>query len=201
MTLKLAILLSGRGSNMQAIHRSIKDGLLDAKITVVISDRSEAPGLAYAQAEGLLTQLVLKEKGEDRESYDQRLIATIESEGCDYIALAGFMRLLSPKFIGHFRNRIVNIHPSLLPSFPGMHAQRQALEAGVRFSGCTVHFVDEGCDTGPILDQRVVAVLPEDTEESLSARILEQEHQLYSACLQKIAEGKVRVEGHKVKWI
>jgi len=199
MTLKLAILLSGRGSNMQAIHRSIKESKLDAEISVVVSDKAEAPGLTYAQAEGLLTRVLSKEKEEDRETYDRRLIAAIEAEGCDLIALAGFMRLLSPGFIEHFRNRIVNIHPSLLPAFPGMHAQRQALEAGVRFSGCTVHFVDEGCDTGPIVDQRVVAVLPEDTEETLSARILEQEHLLYSACLQKIAEGKIRVEGRKVK--
>jgi len=191
MTLKIAILLSGRGSNMQAIHRAIKEGRLDAKITAILSDQPEAAGLAYAQAEGILTHVVERQKGEDREAYDRRLIAKIDEGSAQLVVLAGFMRLLSPAFIRHFPKRIVNIHPSLLPAFPGLHAQRQALEAGVHFSGCTVHFVDEGCDTGPIIDQRVVGVLREDTEESLSARILEQEHQLYPDCLQKIAEGKI----------
>lgn len=198
VSLKLAILISGRGSNMQAIHRAIKEGRLDATIAAVISDQPAAPGLAYAQAEGLLTHVVEKQKGEDREAFDRRLIAKLEEDPPQIVALAGYMRLLSPGFIRHFQQKIVNIHPSLLPAFPGLHAQRQALEAGVRYSGCTVHFVDEGCDTGPIIDQRVVAVLPEDTEETLAERILEQEHQLYSACLQKIAEGKVKVEGRKV---
>ncbi|MFO1464778.1 MAG: phosphoribosylglycinamide formyltransferase [bacterium] len=198
MTLKLAILLSGRGSNMQAIHRNIQAKRLDAQIAVVLSDKADAPGLAFAQAEGLLTRLVAKAKEEGREAYDQRLIAALDQEKPDLVVLAGFMRLLSPAFIRHFQHRIVNIHPSLLPAFPGLHAQRQALEAGVRYSGCTVHFVDEGCDTGPIIDQRVVAVLPEDDEESLAERILEQEHLLYSSCLQKLAEGKVRIAGKKV---
>lgn len=198
MPLKIAILISGRGSNMQAIHRSVKAGRLDAVITAIVSDQAAAAGLAYAQAEGLLTHVVEKQKGEDRETFDRRLIAKLEEDSPQIVVLAGYMRLLSPTFIRHFHQRIVNIHPSLLPAFPGLHAQRQALEAGVRFSGCTVHFVDEGCDTGPIIDQRVVAVLPEDTEETLSARILEQEHQLYSECLQRIAEGKVKVEGRKV---
>ncbi|MCE9625792.1 MAG: phosphoribosylglycinamide formyltransferase [Deltaproteobacteria bacterium] len=191
MTLKIAILLSGRGSNMQAIHRAIKEGRLDAKITAILSDQPEAAGLAYAQAEGILTHVVERQNGEDREAYDRRLISKIDEGSAQLVVLAGFMRLLSPAFIRHFPNRIVNIHPSLLPAFPGLHAQRQALEAGVRFSGCTVHFVDEGCDTGPIIDQRVVGVSREDTEASLSARILEQEHQLYPECLQKIAEGKI----------
>lgn len=198
MPLKLAILISGRGSNMQAIHRSIVAGKLDAEISVVISDQAAAAGLAYAQAEGILTQLVERQKGEDRDGFDRRLIAKLEESSPQIVVLAGYMRILSPTFIRHFEHRIVNIHPSLLPSFPGLHAQRQALEAGVRFSGCTVHFVDEGCDTGPIIDQRVVAVLPEDDEGSLSKRILEQEHQLYSSCLQMIAEGKLKVEGRKV---
>ena len=196
--LSLAILISGRGSNMRAIHRAIVEGRLDARISAVISDQSDAAGLAYAEGEGLLTAVVAKQKGESREDYDRRLIAKIEENRPRIVALAGFMRLLSPLFIAHFQDRIVNIHPSLLPSFPGLHAQRQALEAGVRFSGCTVHFVDDGCDSGPIIDQRVVRVLPEDDEKSLSDRILAEEHQLYSSCLQKIAEGKVRVEGRRV---
>ncbi|HKY61970.1 MAG TPA: phosphoribosylglycinamide formyltransferase, partial [bacterium] len=135
--LSLTILLSGRGSNMQAIHRAIREGRLDARILAVISDQSEAAGLAYAEGEGLLTAVVTKEKGESREDYDRRLIAKIEENSPRIVALAGFMRLLSPLFIRHFHDRIVNIHPSLLPAFPGLHAQRQALEAGVRFSGCT----------------------------------------------------------------
>lgn len=196
--LSLAILISGRGSNMQAIHRAIREGRLNAQVTAIISDQAEAAGLAYAQGEGLLTEVLTKIKGESREDYDRRLIAKIEEGSPRLVALAGFMRLLSPLFIRHFHNRIVNIHPSLLPAFPGLHAQRQALEAGVRFSGCTVHFVDEGCDSGPIIDQRVVRVLPEDDEASLSDRILAEEHQLYPACLQKIAEGKVEVEGRRV---
>ena len=196
--LSLAILISGRGSNMQAIHRAIREGMLAAEIKIVVSDQSEAPGLAYAEGEGLLTAVLAKEKGESREDYDRRLIAKLEENSPRIVALAGFMRLLSPLFIRHFHERIVNIHPSLLPAFPGLHAQRQALEAGVRFSGCTVHFVDEGCDSGPIIDQRVVRVLPEDDEASLSDRILAEEHQLYPACLQKIAEGKVKVEGRRV---
>jgi phosphoribosylglycinamide formyltransferase-1 len=196
--LKLTILISGRGSNMQAIHRAIGEGRLGAKILAVISDLPAATGLAYAEAEGLLTAVVAKEKGEAREDYDRRLIAKIEENSPQIVALAGFMRLLSPVFIRHFQSRIVNIHPSLLPAFPGLHAQRQALEAGVRFSGCTVHFVDEGCDSGPIIDQRVVRVLPEDDEKALSDRILAEEHQLYSSALQKIAEGQVKVEGRRV---
>jgi phosphoribosylglycinamide formyltransferase-1 len=196
--LSLAILISGRGSNMQAIHRAIREAKLHARITAIISDQSEAAGLAYAEGEGLLTAVVSKEKAESREDYDRRLIAKIEENEPKIVALAGFMRLLSPLFIRHFHNRIVNIHPSLLPAFPGLHAQRQAIEAGVRFSGCTVHFVDEGCDSGPIIDQRVVRVLPEDDETSLSDRILVEEHQLYYSSLQKIAEGKVKVEGRRV---
>lgn len=196
--LKLAILISGRGSNMQAIHRAIREGRLNAEIVAVLSDQAGAAGLAYAEGEGLLTAVVEKQKGESREDYDRRLIAKIEESSPQIVALAGFMRLLSSLFIRHFQDRIVNIHPSLLPSFPGLHAQRQALDAGVRFSGCTVHFVDEGCDSGPIIDQRVVRVLPEDDEAALSDRILAEEHDLYSSCLQKIAEGKVKVEGRRV---
>jgi len=198
MALKLAILISGRGSNMQAIHRAIQDKKLDAEIVSVISDQAGAPGVAYARSQSLPVRVLERGSGESREDYDRRLIAEVAAVSPQIVALAGFMRLLSPHFIQRFANRIVNIHPSLLPSFPGLHAQRQALEAGVRVSGCTVHFVDEGCDTGPILDQRAVPVNPDDTEETLSARILEQEHRLYSACLQLIALGKVRVEGRKV---
>ena len=198
MPLKLAILISGRGSNMQAIHRAIQDKKLDANILGVISDQPTAGGLEYAKNAGLPHFVLQKQKEENREDFDRRLTEKIQALGVDLVVLAGYMRLLSPLFIRTFEHKIVNIHPSLLPAFPGLHAQRQALAAGVPFSGCTVHFVDEGCDTGPIIDQRIVPVLPNDTEESLSARILEQEHQLYSACLQGLSEGKIRLEGDKV---
>jgi phosphoribosylglycinamide formyltransferase-1 len=179
---------------MKAIHQSIVDGKLNAKINLILSDNPKAEGLQYAAEHQLPTEVIQKGSGESREDYDQRLIEKIDSVKPDLIALAGFMRILSPKFVQHYRNRIVNIHPSLLPKFPGLHAQKQALEAGEKQSGCTVHFVDEGCDSGPIIDQRVVTVLPDDTEESLSARILEEEHKLYSDCLQRIAEGKINIK-------
>ncbi len=196
--MNLVILLSGRGSNMKAIHQSIVDGRLNAKIDLVLSDNPKAEGLQYAQSQQLSIAVIEKTPGESRENYDQRLMEKIDSAKPDLIALAGFMRILSPKFIQHYPNKIVNIHPSLLPAFPGLHAQRQALNAGVTQSGCTVHFVDEGCDSGPIIDQRKVPVLPNDTEETLSARILVEEHKLYSECLQRIAEGKVKIEGCKI---
>ncbi|HCU24831.1 MAG TPA: phosphoribosylglycinamide formyltransferase [Deltaproteobacteria bacterium] len=196
--LQLAILISGRGSNMQAIHRAIVEGRLDAEIVLVLSDQAAAAGLHYARAAGLATAVIEKSKTENREAFTARLIAAIEAAAPDYIALAGFMRILAPAFIRRFPDRILNIHPSLLPEFPGLHAQRQALEAKARISGCTVHFVDEGCDTGPILAQRKVPILPEDSEAVLSARILEQEHLLYPECLQLLAEGRVKVESGKV---
>ncbi len=197
--LNLVILISGRGSNMQAIHRAILEGKLSVKISLILSNNPQAAGLTYAREHKIPTAVVEKMPGESRDDFDGRVIEKIESVPVDIIALAGYMRILSKKFVERFKNKIVNIHPALLPAFPGLHAQRQALEAGASQSGCTVHFVDEGCDTGPIIDQRVVEVKPGDTEESLSARILEQEHQLYSECLQLIAEGRIKVEGKKVR--
>lgn len=196
--INLAILISGRGSNMMAIHQAIQSGKLDAKIQLVLSNTAKAAGLEYTQREGIPTAILEKEANESRASYDDRLTREIEKHPIDYICLAGFMRILSKGFVDYFHHRILNIHPSLLPAFPGLDAQKQALEAEVTTSGCTVHFVDEGCDTGPIIDQRVVPVLPEDDEVSLSERILREEHQLYSFCLQKLAEGKVNIEGNKV---
>lgn len=193
MSLSLAILISGRGSNMRAIHRAIQEKKLDAKITMIISDQEKAEGVRYALNQGLPTTVLVKTPGEKRVDYDRRMMKIIDGVGADVVALAGFMRLLSPEFVEHYRGRMVNIHPSLLPKFPGMHAQRQALEAGEKISGCTVHFVDEGCDTGPIIAQREVPVLPGDDESTLADRILEQEHQLYSEVLQKIAEGKIKI--------
>jgi phosphoribosylglycinamide formyltransferase-1 len=175
---KLAILLSGRGSNFVAIHEAIRRGDLDAEICCVVSNVADAPGLLRAREFGLC-DICLPSKGIDRDAYDRLLLETLRPFHPALVCLAGFMRILSSVFFGEYRSRILNIHPALLPSFPGLHAQRQALEHGVRITGCTVHFVDEGVDTGPILLQRAVEVLRGDTEESLSARILEQEHQLY----------------------
>jgi len=198
MPIKLAILLSGRGSNMQAIHRAILDKKLDATIAMILSDQPEAKGIEYARERNIPVAVFEKQPGQKREAFDQILIEKIQSLKVDYVVLAGYMRLLSPKFIQAFAGRIVNIHPSLLPAFPGLHAQRQAIAAKVKESGCTVHFVDEGCDTGPIIAQRRISVLPGDTEESLAERILAQEHQLYSECLQALAAGKIRLEGNRV---
>jgi len=175
---RLAILLSGRGSNFLAIYDAIMRGDLRAEIACVISNVAEAAGLMRAR-ELRLTTVCLPSRGVERSEYDQRLLDALRGFDPALICLAGFMRVLSPEFVRAYRGRILNIHPALLPSFPGMHAQRQALERGVRVTGCTVHLVDEGVDTGPILLQRAVAVLDGDTEESLSARILEQEHDLY----------------------
>lgn len=196
--LKLVILISGRGSNMMAIHRSIQERRLDAKIVLVLSNRADAAGLSYAQKNGIPCRVLTKEPGETRSDYDRRMIQLIDPLQPDVVVLAGFMRILSGEFVRHYMGKLINIHPSLLPKFRGLNAQKQALEAGVQVSGCTVHFVDEGCDTGPVIAQKKVPVLPDDDEESLSARILEQEHRLYSECLQKIAEGKIQLDGSRV---
>lgn len=194
---RLGILLSGRGSNFEAIARHIDRGDLKAEIAVVVSNVEQAPGLLRARERGL-DAFFMKSKGLDRESFDRQVVRVLEEKRVDLVCLAGFMRLLSPFFIQAFRHRILNIHPSLLPAFPGMEAQRQALEYGVKVSGCTVHFVDEGLDSGPIILQAAVPVLNGDTEQSLSVRILEQEHQLYSRAIGLLVNGQVRVEGRKV---
>ncbi len=174
----LAILLSGRGSNFLAIHAAIARGELQASIVCVLSNVSDAAGLLRARELGL-PAVCLPSRGVDRLEYDQRLLAVLKPLNPALICLAGYMRVLGPEFVTAFRGRILNIHPALLPSFPGLHAQRQALEYGVRITGCTVHLVDEGVDTGPILMQQAVAIEEGDTEESLSARILEKEHDVY----------------------
>lgn len=175
---RLAILLSGRGSNFIAIYEAIKRGDLNAEICCVISNVPDASGLVKALEFGLTTHCI-PSKGVPREEYDHKLVETIRSHDPALICLAGFMRILSPVMIRAFPLRILNIHPALLPSFPGLHAQRQALQHGVKVSGCTVHFADEGVDTGPIILQRTVEVLDDDNEDTLSNRILEQEHQAY----------------------
>lgn len=198
MTFRLAILISGRGSNMMAIHRAVLAGRLNAEITLICSDQAGAAGLQYAEEQGIPTQVIQKSSGESREEYDRRLIECLDQARPDLVVLAGFMRLLSPAFVRHYSGKLINIHPSLLPKFPGLHAQAQALAAGVKESGCTVHFVDEGCDTGPIIAQAKVPVLPGDDEDSLSERILQQEHRLYAECIEKIAQGKIKLDGKRV---
>jgi phosphoribosylglycinamide formyltransferase 1 len=194
---RLGILISGRGSNFEAIADSIESGGLNAEIAVVIANRSEARGLEIARQRGL-NAVAIPSKGLDREVYDRMLLAELDKHSVDLVCLAGFMRLLSASFIRRFPNRILNIHPSLLPAFPGLDAQHQALTHGVKITGCTVHFVDEELDAGPIIIQAAVSVLDEDTAESLSARILEEEHRIYPAAIRLVVAGSYRVEGRRV---
>lgn len=193
----LGILLSGRGSNFEAIARNVLARAIPARIALVISNREDAAGLAKARQLGFEGRFI-PSGGKDRESYDREVVAALQEAQVDVVCLAGFMRLLSPFFVRAFPNRILNIHPALLPSFPGIDAQKQALEAGVKFTGCTVHLVDEGVDTGPIVLQAVVPVLDDDTVESLSARILKEEHRIYSEAIRLVVEDRIRVEGRRV---
>ena len=194
---RLAILLSGRGSNFEAIADNAANRSLEADIAVVISNRPEARGLLVARARGIHT-VALASRGMDREAYDRALIEELRKYDVDLICLAGYMRMLSARFVRQFPNRILNIHPSLLPAFPGLDAQRQALDYGVKISGCTVHFVDEYLDAGPVLLQASVPVLDDDTVESLSARILVQEHRIYSEAIRIVLRGDCRIEGRRV---
>jgi phosphoribosylglycinamide formyltransferase-1 len=194
---RLGILLSGRGSNFAAIAASIAEGRLDAEIAVVVANRVEARGLDRARELGLRTVCV-PSKGVDRQQYDAQVVEVLRQHGVDLVCLAGFMRLLSGHFIREFPLRILNIHPSLLPAFPGLDAQHQALEHGVKYSGCTVHFVDEHLDAGPIVIQAVVPVLDGDTAETLSVRILEQEHRIYTEGIRIVLSGQWRIEGRRV---
>ncbi len=193
----LGILLSGRGSNFEAIADNIAAGKLDAKIALVVSNRTDAGGIESAKRRGLQT-LVIPSKGKVREDHDREVVSALREHKVDLICLAGYMRLLSPWFVQQFPNRILNIHPSLLPAFPGLEAQKQAFDYGVRVSGCTVHFVDENLDHGAILVQKVVPVLDTDDHHSLAARILEQEHIAYSEAIALVLEGKYKVDGRRV---
>jgi phosphoribosylglycinamide formyltransferase 1 len=194
---RLGILLSGRGSNFQAIADRIASGDLNAEIAVVISNRTAAPGLAIARERGY-PAVAIPSKGLDREAYDRLVVAELERHRVDLVCLAGFMRLLSPYFIRQYPQRILNIHPSLLPAFPGLDAQEQAWRHGVRFSGCTVHFVDEHLDSGPIIRQAVVPVFDRDSTHDLAARILEQEHRIYAEAIAIVLAGAYRIEGRRV---
>jgi phosphoribosylglycinamide formyltransferase-1 len=198
MKKRIAVLLSGRGSNFEALADSILAGRIpNAEIALVLSNREGAPGIDRAKTRGFATR-VIPSKGLEREAYDRQVVAALRDAQVDLICLAGYMRLLSPYFVAAFPQRILNIHPSLLPSFPGMESQKQALDYGVRFAGCTVHFVDENLDAGPIILQAVVPVEDHDSEDSLSARILTEEHRLYSEAVKLILEGNYRIEGRRV---
>ena len=194
----LGILISGNGSNLQAIIDAVEKKRLDAEVRVVTSNRADAYGLVRAQKHGVPTEIVDHRKFPSREAFDQHLIERFKDRQVELVVLAGFMRLLSADFVHAFSNRIMNIHPALLPAFPGLHVQRKAVEAGVRFSGCTVHFVNEECDQGPIIIQAVVPVFPDDSEESLSARILKEEHRIYPKAIQLYSEGRLHVVGQRV---
>jgi len=183
---------------LQAIIDHIEAKRLDAKIEVVLSNKADAYGLVRAKNHGIATEVLDHKQFPSREAYDQAVVDLLRARGVDLVVLAGFMRLLSPVFVKAYSNRIMNIHPALLPAFPGLHVQKKAVDHGVRFSGCTVHFVNEECDEGPIIIQAVVPVFPDDSEESLAARILKQEHRIYPRAIQLYAEGRLRVEGRRV---
>jgi len=198
MKKRIGVLLSGRGSNFEALAESVAAGRIpNAEIAVVISNRESAPGIQRAEARGIKTS-VIPSKGLEREVYDRQVAAVLDEHQVELICLAGYMRLLSPFFVAKFLNRILNIHPSLLPSFPGLESQRQALEYGVKFTGCTVHFVDENLDAGPIILQATVPVLDGDTETTLSEKILKEEHRIYSQAVNIVLEGKYKIEGRRV---
>jgi phosphoribosylglycinamide formyltransferase-1 len=198
MKKRIGVLLSGRGSNFEALAESVSAGRIpNAEIAIVVSNRPEAPGLQRAEARGIPTRMI-PSKGLQREAYDRQVAAVLQEYKVDLICLAGYMRLLSPYFIAAFPQKILNIHPSLLPSFPGLEAQRQALDHGVKFAGCTVHFVDENLDAGPIIVQAVVPVLDGDDEHALSERILKEEHRIYAEAVKIILEGKYRIAGRRV---
>lgn len=196
--LRVGVLVSGRGSNLQAIIDSSDSGKLAAAVVVVISDVAGAYALERARKHGIPPVFVDPKAHSSREAFDAALIAVLTEHRVELVCLAGYMRVLSPRFINHFRHRIMNIHPALLPSFPGLHVQHTALHHGVKFSGCTVHFADEGVDTGPIIIQAVVPVFDDDTDDTLAARILKYEHQVYPRAIQLFAEGRLRVEGRRV---
>lgn len=198
MTVKIAVLVSGRGSNLQAIIDSIEKGYIkNAKINVVISNKANAYALERARIHGISTVFLDPEKY-DRDEYDKAILNILNQYDTDLLLLAGYFRILGNEIIEAYRNRIMNIHPSLLPAFKGLHAQRQAFEYGVKVAGCTVHFVDEGLDSGPIILQKCVPVIPGDTEETLTNRILEQEHIIYPEAVKLFTEGKLKIEGRNV---
>ena len=195
--IKLAVLCSGRGTDLQSIIDAIKRGEVQAEISIVITDKPNVKALERAEIAGIKNICIDRKTFDNRADFESELLKNLA--GVDLVILAGFMRILSPEFVKHFTGRLMNIHPSLLPSFKGAHAHRDALAYGVKVSGCTVHFVDEGTDSGPIILQAAVEVKDDDTEETLSARILEQEHIIYPKAIQLFVEGRLKIEGRHVK--
>ncbi|HJR20995.1 MAG TPA: phosphoribosylglycinamide formyltransferase [Dongiaceae bacterium] len=197
--LKVAVLISGRGSNLQALIEAFGPKVAGSpvKIALVLSNRPDAPGLERAAKAGLKTEIVDHKAFQSREDFDVAMDREIRAAGAEFVVLAGFMRLLTPQFVTTWKDKLVNIHPALLPAFPGLHTHKRVLEAGARFHGATVHFVRNETDTGPIVAQSLVAVRPDDTEDTLAARVLETEHRLYPLALRLIAQGQVRVEGER----
>ena len=194
----IAVLVSGSGSNLQAIIDASERGEIPCRVGVVVSNKADAYGLVRARNHGIPTEMVDHRAFESREAFDARMVEVIRSSGAELVCLAGFMRVVTPTFLRAFPHRILNIHPALLPSFPGTHGPRQALQYGVRFSGCTVHFLDEGVDTGPVIVQAVVPVYEDDTEETLAARILKEEHRIYPMAIRLYFEGRLELSGRRV---
>lgn len=195
---RIAVFLSGRGTNFRALHEAIRAGKIDAEIVLVLSNKEDAPGLQSARERNLEALYINPKLFPNREDYDQAIVTELRRREVDLVCLAGYMRILTPVLCREFRNRIMNIHPALLPSFPGLHVQQKALDWGVKFSGATVHFVAEEVDMGPIILQAVVPVLQDDTEETLSARILQEEHKIYPESVRLFFEGKLEVRGRRV---
>lgn len=198
MTLPIAVLISGGGSNLQSIIDRMESGVLDVSIRLVMSNVAGAFGLERAKKHGIATFVLDHKSVADREKFDHRMVRAIKDAGAEAVALAGFMRLITPGFLAAFPQKVVNIHPALLPSFPGLHGQKQAADYGVRLAGCTVHFVDERVDHGPIIIQAAVKAFPDDDEASLGERILKLEHRIYPQALQWLAEGRLSIQGRKV---
>jgi phosphoribosylglycinamide formyltransferase 1 len=196
--ISLGVLISGNGTNLQSIIDAIEGRRLDARIELVLSNNAQAQGLSRAKKHNIRTAVIDHKAFASREAYDEKMIELLQNHGVELVVLAGFMRLLSPLFVKTYSNRIMNVHPALLPAFPGLGVQKKALEHGVRFSGCTVHFVNDQCDEGPIIIQAAVPVFADDTEETLAARILSQEHRIYPRAIQLFAEGRLRIVGRRV---
>lgn len=197
--LRIAVLASGRGSNFEAIARAVESGFIPATLAVLVTDRTDARAVEIARAHGIEALCLSPAEHPGRDAHEKAVVAALEERGVGLVCLAGYMRLLSATFVGHFAGRLLNIHPALLPAFPGLHAQRQALEHGVKVAGATVHFVDAGVDTGPIVLQAAVPVEEDDTEEALAERIRAQEHRIYPEAIRLFAEGRLSIEGRRVR--
>lgn len=196
--IRIGVLVSGSGSNLQSIMDACECGEVDGRVSIVVSNVEDAYALVRARSKGIPTRVVSHTDYPDRETFDRELVRILRESGVDLVALAGFMRVLTPSFLRQFPGRVMNIHPALLPSFPGLHVRQKAIDYGVKFSGCTVHFVDEGVDTGPIIIQAVVPVYPDDSEEELKDRILRLEHRIYPRAIQLFAQNRLTVDGRRV---